>query len=226
MVLMEIPYGSEHQGYIVDFRRILQCLSQKAGQDINARGGYLNTGIVGTPARLDVLTNNGHADLAQKITKQTDYPSWGQWMKAGADTLWEAWGLGARSLDHPMFGTVNAWFYKDVAGISPNSEHPGYENTIIRPHPMAPPSSPSASIDTAYGRVGAAWEADITAFTLNVRVPGNATATVHVPLARCSMVTERGQPADQVAGITSLGRADGYAQFNVGSGNYHFRCEQ
>jgi alpha-L-rhamnosidase len=199
---------------------------QSLVDDVEARGGHLNTGILATPAVLDVLTNNGYADLAQTIANQTTYPSWGQWVQAGADTMWEAWGLGGRSRNHPMFGTVDAWFYEDVAGISPDPQHPGYQNSIIKPHPMTAPSQASASIDTAYGQIAAAWSADTTTFALNVQVPGNATATVDVPIANCSVVTEGGQPADQVPGITALGIADGYAQFNVGSGNYHFRCGQ
>jgi alpha-L-rhamnosidase len=199
---------------------------QSLVDDVNARGDHLNTGILGTPALLDVLTNNGHADLAQKIVDQTDYPSWGQWLANGADTMLESWGLGSRSLNMPMFGTVDAWFYEDVAGIMPDPAHPGYQNSIIKPHPMATPSQASASMDTVYGPVAAAWTADATKFTLNVRVPGNATATVEVPVVNCSVVTENGQPADQSPGVKSLGTSNGYAAFDVGSGSYHFRCGQ
>lgn len=194
--------------------------------DVAAHGGHLNTGILGTPALLDALTNNGHADVAHTIANQTTYPSWGQWLQAGADTFWEAWGLSARSHDHPMFGTVDAWFYEDVAGISPDPNHPGYQHSIIKPHPMATPSQASASIDTVYGPVASAWSADTTSFTLNVRVPGNASATVDVPISNCSVITESGVPADQATGVHSLGNRNGYAEFEVGSGNYHFRCGQ
>jgi hypothetical protein len=56
-------------------------------------------------------------------------------------------------------------------------------------------------------------------------VPGNATATVDVPLDNCSVVTESGVPAGQAAGVQSLGTtSDGYASFSVGSGNYDFKC--
>lgn len=70
---------------------------QSLVNDVTARGDYLNTGFLGTPALLAVLTQDGDADLAQAITNQTTYPSWGQWIAAGADTLWEEWGLDALS---------------------------------------------------------------------------------------------------------------------------------
>lgn len=197
---------------------------QSLVDDVNARGDHLNTGILGTPALLDVLTDNGHADLAQKIVDQTDYPSWGQWLANGADTMLESWGLGSRSLNMPMFGTVDAWFYEDVAGIMPDPAHPGYQNSIIKPHPMAAPSNASASLETNYGTVASSWTATTTAFNLNVTVPANATATVNVPLTDCTVVTDGREPAAQVPGITPLGSADGYAQFKVGSGKYQFRC--
>ena len=64
-------------------------------------------------------------------------------------------------------------------------------------------------------------------FTLNVEVPGNATATVDVPLDNCSVVTESGVPAGQAAGVQSLGTtSDSYASFSVSSGKYHFKCAQ
>jgi alpha-L-rhamnosidase len=192
--------------------------------DVNARGGHLNTGILGTPALLDVLTSYGLAALAQKITNQTSFPSWGQWIKAGADTMWEEWGLVVRSRDQPTLGTVDAWFYEDVAGISPDPAHPGYQNSIIKPRPMAAPSSASASIGTPYGQVKSSWTVGAAAVTLNVQVPGNATATVEVPLRNCSVVTESGVPAAKAVGVRSLGRTGNYAGFSVGSGAYDFKC--
>jgi alpha-L-rhamnosidase len=192
--------------------------------DVRAHGDHLNTGILGTPALLDVLTQNGYADLAQAITDQTTYPSWGQWIGAGADTLWEQWGLNARSHNHPMFGTVDAWFYQDVAGISPDPQHPGYQHSIIKPYPMAVPSNASASYDSMYGQIKSAWTATATGFHLDATIPANATSTIFIPVRTCSTVTESGSPADAATGVESLGISNGYAEFNVGSGSYHFRC--
>jgi len=192
--------------------------------DVRAHGDHLNTGILGTPALLDVLTQNGHADLAQAIADQTTYPSWGQWIGAGADTLWEQWGLNARSKNHPMFGTIDAWFYQDIAGISPDPQHPGYQHSIIKPHPMAAPSDASASHDSMYGQIKSAWTVTSTGFHLDATIPANATSTIFIPVKTCSTVTESGLPADDANGVESLGISNGYAEFNVGSGSYHFRC--
>ena len=192
--------------------------------DVRARDDHLNTGFLGTPALLDVLTQDGHADLAQAITNQTTYPSWGQWIDAGADTLWERWGLNARSHDIPTLGSVDAWFYQDVGGISPDPQHPGYQHSIIKPYLTAAPSHASASYDSMYGQIKSAWTATASSFNLDATIPVNATSTIFVPVATCSTVTESGLPASGAPGVEPLGISNGYAEFKVGSGSYHFRC--
>lgn len=192
--------------------------------DVRARDDHLNTGFLGTPALLDVLTQRGYAGLAQAITNQTTYPSWGQWLDAGADTLWEEWGLSARSHDIPTLGSVDAWFYQDVGAISADPQRPGYQHSIIKPYPMAAPSHASASYDSMYGQIKSAWTATATTFDLNATIPANATSTIFIPVATCSTITESGIPAASAPGVESLGVSNGYAAFSVGSGSYHFRC--
>jgi alpha-L-rhamnosidase len=192
--------------------------------DVRAHDDHLNTGFLGTPALLDVLTQDGYADLAQSITNQTTYPSWGQWIDAGSDTLWEQWGLNARSHDIPSLGSVDAWFYQDVAGISPDPQHPGYQHSIIKPYPMAAPSHASASYDSMYGQIKSAWTATPATFDIDATIPANATSTIFIPVTTCSTITESGLPAGHAPGVESLGVSNGYAEFNVVSGSYHFRC--
>jgi alpha-L-rhamnosidase len=191
-------------------------------RDVLAHDRHLNTGILGTPALLDVLTRNGHADLAQAAVDQTTYPSWGEWIRAGADTMWEGWGLDGRSRNHPMLGTVDAWFYQDVVGISPDPQFPGFKHTIIQPFPMAAPSHATASYDSVYGQIEATWTASADGFSLDVHIPVNTSATVLVPVGNSPTVLESGRPAGAAPGVESLGIADGYARFCVGSGDYHF----
>lgn len=192
--------------------------------DVGARDDHLNTGFLGTPALLDVLTQDGYANLSQAITDQTTYPSWGQWIEAGADTLWEEWGLVARSHDIPSLGSVDAWFYQDVAGISSDPEHPGYQHSVIKPYPMAAPSNASASYNSVYGPIKSAWTATSTTFDLDATIPPNATSTIYIPVTNCSTITESGVPVANAPGVISLGTSNGRAAFNVGSGSYHFAC--
>ena len=68
--------------------------------------------------RAHVLVDAGRADLAYSILTQTEFPSYGHWLKQGATTLWEAWD-GSGSQNHIMFGDFSAWMYANLAGIPP-----------------------------------------------------------------------------------------------------------
>lgn len=181
--------------------------------DVHAHGDHLNTGILGTPALLEALTAGGHADLAHAIAGQTTYPSWGQWLEAGADTLWEDWGLNGRSRNHPMHGTVDDWFYRDVAGIEPTA--PGYKRTLIEPHP-GPLTSARAEHDSPYGEVESAWVVADGRLALDVRIPVNTSATVRLPAGA--------RPVGDDRGVEAVGIRNGDAEFRVGSGHYRFEA--
>ena len=53
-----------------------------------------------------------------------------------ATTIWERWeyetGYGMNSHNHPMYGSISAWFYKYLAGIS--AEAPGFAAVKIQPY--------------------------------------------------------------------------------------------
>jgi alpha-L-rhamnosidase len=181
--------------------------------DVHARGDHLNTGTLGTEVILPVLTENGHADLANAIASQRTYPSWGYWYANGADTMWEAWGLTARSRAHFFMGMVDEWFYRDLAGITTDPARPGYQHIVIRPYPDSGPERVRASHTSPYGQITSAWVRTGNGFRLTVTVPVNTTATVCVPAAQDATVTGDGRP---------MGRRDGCAYFEVGSGTYHF----
>ena len=77
---------------------------------------HFDTGILGTPLILEVLTEMGRADLAYTLMNQRDYPGFGYMIEKGATTLWETF-QGYASHSHPMFGSVCEWFYQDLGGI-------------------------------------------------------------------------------------------------------------
>jgi alpha-L-rhamnosidase len=74
------------------------------------------------------------------------------------------------------------------------------------------------------GPVRAGWTRQPDRFLLELEIPANASARVHVPVAGGGRVLESGRPVDQCADIQLLGHADGYAIFAVGSGKYKFEA--
>jgi alpha-L-rhamnosidase len=150
-------------------------------RDVEAHGGHLNTGILGTAVLLEVLTDGGYAELAYTIANQRTYPSWGYLFDNGADTLWESWGLGARSRNHHYLGTVDRWLFEDVAGLAPDPAQPGYRHVLIHPRPGGGLSHAAAWHHSPYGRVASSWSVEHDRFTLEVTIPANTTATVWMP---------------------------------------------
>lgn len=178
---------------------------------ITANGNHLDTGIVGTMSLFPALTEHGHVDLAYEVVTQRTYPSYGYWAAQGATTLWEQWIATPRSHDHAMFGSVDDWFYKYLAGIRPAA--PGYRQIAIRPYVPTGLASVSAHRDTPYGRVAVDWRATKRTFRIDVTVPANTTATVTVPRSA-------GQRVSTTAGAAPTTIGAGTATFGVGPGEH------
>jgi alpha-L-rhamnosidase len=158
-----------------------QAIADGIARDAEARGGHLHTGILGTAVLFEVLSDFGHHELAHTIAGQRTFPSYGYLFDHGADTLWESWQLDARSRNHHYLGTIDRWFFEDVAGLEPDPERPGYEHVLIRPRPGGGLTHASAWHDSPYGRVASAWRVKRDRFTLEVTLPPNTTGTVHLP---------------------------------------------
>ncbi len=200
--------------------------------DIERRGWRLSTGFLGTPQLLQVLTESSHLDVAYRLLRQDTVPSWLYPIRHGATTIWERWDgwteergfqdPGMNSFNHYGFGAVGDWLYRHVAGLAPDPDVPGYRHTIVRPRPGGGLRSAAARYDSVHGPIAAAWRLADGRLTLDLTIPANTTATVHVPAPDGAAVTEGGLPAGEAAEVTPLRREGGAAVFAVGSGSYRF----
>ena len=196
---------------------------------------HVSTGIIGTRYLLDTLTKYGRADLAYRLVTQTTYPSWGYMIQEGATTVWERWeclaGRGMNSHNHIMFGSVDAWFYKVLAGINPDPSAPGFRRVIIKPHIIGDLKYVSASVNTIRGLVSSNWRGGKNSLLLEVTLPVNSEGKVSLPLLglKNPVVRESGKEVykdgsyiQSVSGITAAKQDNGYITFDVGSGRYSF----
>ena len=184
------------------------------------------------------MTKYGRTDIAYKLVSQTTYPSWGYMIKEGATTLWERWeyltGGGMNSHNHIMLGSIDAWFYKVLAGINIDPSAPGFERIIIKPHVVGDLKYVSASVNTIRGTVSSSWRREGNSLVLEVSLPVNSKGKVYVPdLGLKNPIVKEGDKIvwkdgayiQGVPGITSGKREAGYIVFEVGSGTYLFRLE-
>jgi alpha-L-rhamnosidase len=196
---------------------------------------HLTTGIIGTKYIMEVLTDNGNADLAYDIACQTTYPSWGYMIENGATTLWELWqkreGPSMNSHNHPMFGSVGSWLYKALAGINPDPQGVGFKKIKIEPRMVRDLMYASGSVETVRGRVLSAWRRTETSVALEVVIPFGSEAEIVIPTFNLQdvVVKESGRVVwsgkKAAAGIPGLGNAAETANavtFKAGGGRYSF----
>jgi alpha-L-rhamnosidase len=191
---------------------------------------HLATGFVGVGYLCPVLTEAGYPDVAYRLLNNETYPSWGYTIKQGATTIWERWdgwteeggfqSPNMNSFNHYSLGSVGEWLFRYVAGI--DAETPGFDRIIIRPRPGGNLTHARARYDSVRGRIESGWDISDGLIRFRVTIPANATATVHVPSAEDTDVTEGGKPAGNAEGVKLLRREDGATVFAVGSGEYDF----
>ena len=202
-------------------------------RDITARGMHLSTGFVGTPYLPHVLTAAGHLDTAYALLNQKTWPSWLYAVTQGATTIWERWDgwthdrgfqtPDMNSYNHYAYGAIGEWLYSNVAGIDLDPAQPAYKHIVIHPRPGGGLTHAKASLRSAHGLIESGWRLEDGVFRLDVTIPANTTATVHLPAADPGAARENAQALDKMAGLLEPPRAEGGAAvFTVGSGQYHF----
>lgn len=195
--------------------------------DLNAHGQHLTTGILGTKYLLDVLSREGHADLAYAIANQKTFPGWGYMLENGATTLWEHWAKDADTFshNHPMFGSVSQWFYQWLGGIQPGPEARGFDHIVIRPQPVKGLGWVRCSYQSVRGKIISNWRREGDRLIMEIEIPVNATARIFVQAERPELVREGGVPASQAPGVKFVNLDRHAVIYRVGSGHYVFSVE-
>jgi alpha-L-rhamnosidase len=205
--------------------------ARRLAEDVRQRK-HLTTGFLGTPYLCHVLSRYGYLDEAYLLLNREEYPSWLYPVKQGATTIWERWDgqkpdgtfqtPTMNSFNHYAYGAIGDWMYQVMAGLDIDEAAPGYKHVLVQPRPGGGFTSAKAAHDSPYGRVGSAWTFSDGRFELAVEVPPNTRATVRLPSAALSGVTEGGRTLAAGNGIGTT-RQDGDAVVvEIGSGSYRF----
>ena len=151
-------------------------------------GSRLQTGFVGTPYLLHVLSSYGHTDLAYTLLLRTEYPSWLYPVTKGATTVWEHWdgimengdfwSTDMNSFNHYAYGAVADWVYEEAAGIHTVEEAPGFERVKIAPKPDSRLDWLEAFIETRKGLVRSLWKQEEGRFRYEITTPSPASIVI------------------------------------------------
>ncbi len=221
-----------------------QILAKKLSSGLTDDNSGMTTGFIGSRPLLPALSSSGQHDLAVRHFQSRKFPSWGYEVDQGATTIWERWDSFTKehgfqgkngkqnaemnSFSHYAFGAVCEWMFNQLAGI--RSDGPGYEKIVIHPMPPSEGSNPEreaihwvkAHHDSIRGRIASEWRKNNGKFELNIEIPANTTATVHVPSSHAHQLTEGGKPLAEVEGVKLLRTEGEHAVLAVGSGKYRF----
>jgi hypothetical protein len=195
-------------------------------RDVAAHGYSMTAGDVGFRFLLQALAQGGRSDIVFRMINQDDKPGYGYQLKQGATSLTESWDANSSSShNHFMLGHITEWFYKDLAGISPDPEGPGFKKILIQPSPVGDLTWAEASYNSLRGPIAVRWDRSGTAFKLKVRIPANTTATVFVPAKSAQAVSEGGGPAARSDGVRFLRFENGRAVYAIVSGDFAFESQ-
>jgi alpha-L-rhamnosidase len=184
--------------------------------------GHLDTGMLGTYFLIQYLMETGRNDLLYTMFNQETYPGWGYMLSQGATTLWEQWN-GFWSQIHSCFTSPGGWFYQGLAGIRADASAPGFKSFLIKPAIAGDLAWVKCSYNSVHGRIVSNWERTGSNLVMEVTVPANTTATLFVPAAGESSVTESGKPASGAKGVRFLRMEERAAVYTLESGTYTFR---
>jgi alpha-L-rhamnosidase len=141
---------------------------------------HFDTGILATPLLLKVLSDFRRTDVAYRIMNQRSFPGFHYLLDNRHTCLWENW-KGGGSRNHPMFGSVVAWFYNTLAGIRIDESYTGMSHFIIEPQPVEDLSFCNCSYESLHGIIRSEWSQTPEIFNLTIEIPANTTATVCLP---------------------------------------------
>jgi len=197
-----------------------QVLKNLVDDIINKNKGHLTTGVLGSKYMIDALTQEGRADVAYMLATQTGYPSWSD-MVEKYTTMSEFWTL-KQSHNHVMTGSIDAFFYKTLAGFNLNENYPGCERIIIKP--FIPESLPyvKASISTIRGNVSVHWKNSNSELSLKIVIPANMTGDIYIPVNKKGgdSISEKLRSMDK--NIKFINATHKYRHYLVNSGSYEF----
>jgi alpha-L-rhamnosidase len=185
-------------------------------EELERHQWHLSTGIFTTQMFFDVMRNNDQNEMAYMIANQKTFPGWGHMIEKGATTLWETWEFPetSPSRNHPMFGSIDEWFYRSLLGINPTA--PGFGKISIKPQPAGDLTWAKGSYASVRGLITSDWKLEGHTFTLKISVPPNTTAEVWIPSNEKGDVTENG------AVVNTARYQNGYRIVEIGSGDYTF----
>ncbi|CAM3326277.1 alpha-L-rhamnosidase [Zobellia roscoffensis] len=205
----------------------------RLAEKIEKNGYKFSTGFLGTKHVMLALSKYGYNDISYKVFQQTEYPSWGYSVENGSTSIWERWNsytkddaensdLNAKmnSFSHYAFGSVAEWMFQHAVGI--DTEDSGYRNIIIKPAITKEMDFIEGSYKSINGTIASAWNWKGNRVLMNIKIPVNTKAKVHIPTSVLSDIKEGNKSLSKNKSVKILNSNEKETIIEVGSGTYTF----
>lgn len=163
---------------------------------------FMHTGIFGLGRIGQALSRYGNSKAAWDMFTKTGENSFAyMWTDADATSLWEILPVNEKSkevcltgssLNHPMQGGYDTWFYEDIAGIRPDVSGPGFKVICFEPTMTSFLSWAKASVETPYGKTESEWSHKDNGLIWKITLPPNTTGMVALPNNKKIRVNKHG----------------------------------
>jgi len=185
-------------------------------------------GVVNYRVLLDALHGSGRDDALVAELTDPARPGYAQILKEGATFTWESWDARRTgdSESHGWGATVLAVLQDDVLGVRVAA--PGGASVAVEIPKTATPASgltrASGIVSTQRGPIPITWTRATASGreTIDVTIPANVTAIVHLAGSGVAAVNEGGRSVVDDPGVSDVRAAHGDVVMTVGSGHYSF----
>ena len=171
------------------------------------------------------LTVAGMPDAGVRTLTDTSIPGWAHIVAAGGTFTWEVWSpsdLIGDSMSHGWGSSALVAIQETLLGVSFSAPNPdGTLRLTVAPPPRGLPRA-SGTVPTTAGPVSVDWQRNGRDLALDLTLPANLTAQIHLPAASASNVREGGVVAGRAPGVSVASDAGGVAVVEVGGGSYRF----
>ena len=156
---------------------------------------FLHIGIFGLGRIGEALSRYGNGKKVWELFTKTGENSFAyMWTDAEATTLWEVLPINKQSkefclqnrssLNHPMQGGYDTWFYEDIAGIRVDESGAGFKVVRLEPTMASYLEWASASVYSGYGKTVSDWFWKNDQFIWKIELPANTSGLVALPNGR------------------------------------------
>ena len=150
---------------------------------IEAHDYHFHLGMLGMQYIFKACDMVGLHDAAYKLLTAEGYPSFREWFRSDATTMYEKW-YDDESKNHHMYSCPIAWFHNTLLGIGQTAALYTRHEITIAPHFLGALTFAEGEYMTDAGRFAVSWKRGGGRIALTVTVPAGITATIAPQNAR------------------------------------------